>query len=104
MNSFSKIIIFYLKNIYFRYTFLLWGITHGEIIENMLRLMRLGVHFKRILKIKWLFSYRNNYGIVTRICFRGSGAYVTRENFENMMQFGAFWFIFDQIVSNSLKK
>ena len=26
-------------------------------------------------------------------------AYVTRENFENMMQFGGFWCIFDQIVS-----
>ena len=36
------------------------GITHEEIFENMLRLMRFGVYFERILKIKWLFSYRNN--------------------------------------------
>ena len=35
--------------------------------ENMLRLMRFGVYFKKFLKIKWLFSYRNNYSIVTRI-------------------------------------
>ena len=31
----------------------------------MLRLMRL--YIERILKIKWIFSYRNNYIIVTRI-------------------------------------
>ena len=48
------------------------GITHGEIFENMLRLMRFGVYFERILKIKWLFSYRNNYSIVT--CIYASGA------------------------------
>ena len=59
----------------------------------MSRLMRnFGVYFERILKIKWLFSYRNNYSIVTRIiCFRGSGAHVARENYENMVQFGEFW-------------
>ena len=28
------------------------------------------------------------------LCFRGLGAYVTRENFENMMQFCAFWCIY----------
>ena len=72
---------------------MLWGITYGEIFENMLRLMRFGVYFERILKIKWLFSYRNNYSIVTRIYALGAWgpAYVNRENFENMMQFGAFW-------------
>ena len=43
------------------------GITHGENFENMLRLMRFGVYFERILKMKWLFSYSNNYSIVTRI-------------------------------------
>ena len=57
----------------------------------MLRLMSFGVYFERILKIKWLFSYRNNYSIVTRIiCFRGSGADVTRENYENLMRFGVY--------------
>ena len=68
----------------------------------MLRLMRFGVYFERILKMKWLFSYRNNYSIiVTRILCLGAWgpAYVTRENFENMMQFGGFWCIFDQIMS-----
>ena len=72
----------------------------------MLRLMRFGVYFERILKIKWLFSYRYNYSIVTRIntncthiylskiklfvfvCFRDSGAHAARENYENMVQFG----------------
>ena len=73
----------------------------AEIFENMLRLMRFRVYFERILKIKWLCSYRNNYSIVTRIyALRVWGpAYVKRENFENMMQFGAFWCLFDQIVS-----
>ena len=82
---------------------MLLGITHGELFENMLRLMCFGVYFERILQIKWLFSYRNNYSIVTRIyalVARGqSGAHVTRENYENMVQFGAFWRIFDQMVS-----
>ena len=82
---------------------MLWGITHGEIFENMLRLMRFGVYFERILKIKWLFSYRNNDSIYSYTHIYALGAwvpaYVTRENFENMMQFGAFWCIFDQIVS-----
>ena len=78
---------------------MLWGITHGEIFEKILRLMRFDVYFERILKIEWLFSYRNNYNIIIRICFRGLGAHVTRENCENMMQSGAFWCIFDQIVS-----
>ena len=31
-----------------------------------------GVYFKRILKIKWLFSYRNNYSIVTLIYALGA--------------------------------
>ena len=29
----------------------------------------------------------------------GGGAYVTKENFESMVQFGACWCIVDQIVS-----
>ena len=73
---------------------MLWCITHGEIFENMLRLMRFGVYFERTLKIKWLFSYRNNYSIVTRIFALGARGHVTRENFGNMMQFGAFWCIY----------
>ena len=31
--------------------------------------MRFGVYFERILEIKWLFSYTNNYNI--RICAWG---------------------------------
>ena len=86
--------------VYILNTRLLLGITHGEIFENMLRLMRFGVYFEKNLKIRWLFSYRNNYSIVTRIiCFRGSWAYVTRKNYENMVQFGAFWCICNQMVS-----
>ena len=54
----------------------------------MIRLMRFGVYFEKNLKIKWLFLYRNIYNIVTRIY--ALEAYVTRENFENMMQFCAF--------------
>ena len=71
----------------------------------MLRLMSFGVYFERILKVKWLFSYKNNYSIVTRIYALGANwgpAYVTRENLKNMMQFGAFWCIFDQILSRKI--
>ena len=43
----------------------IWGIAdHQEIFGNMLRLLRFGVYFKRILKINRLFSHRNNYSIV----------------------------------------
>ena len=52
------------------------GITHEEIFENMLRLMRFGVYFERILKIKWLFSYRNNYNIVTQIYALGAWGHI----------------------------
>ena len=68
----------------------------------MLRLMRFGVYFERNLQIKWLFSYRNNYSIlvVTRIyALWARRTYVSRENYENMMQFGAFWCIVDQMGS-----
>ena len=37
-----------------------------KFLKTVLRLMSFGVYFERILKIKWLFSYRNNYDIVTR--------------------------------------
>ena len=53
------------------------------------------------MKVEWLFLYKNNYGIVTRIYALGAWgpAYVTRKFLEIMMQFVAFWCIFDQIVS-----
>ena len=46
-------------------------------------ILRFGVYFEIFLKIKWLFSYRNNYSIVTRMYALGAWgpAYVTRENF-----------------------
>ena len=50
-----------------------------------------------ILKIKWLFSYRINYSLVTRI-YGALGAHVTRENYKNIVQFGPVWCIFDQMV------
>ena len=56
----------------------------------MLRLMRFGVYFEIILKLKWLLSQRNNYSLFALIYARGSGVYATLENFENMVQFGAF--------------
>ena len=37
------------------------GNSHKEIFENILRLMRFGVYFERILNIKWLFSCKNKY-------------------------------------------
>ena len=96
---------FLYKKIIILDTRLLWGITHGENFENLLRLMLFGVYFERILKVKWLFSYKNNYSIViTRIYTLGAwglgGQHTLPEKkIENMMQFGAFWCIFDQIVS-----
>ena len=41
-----KITIFYIKNKYFRHTLVIWGISHEEIFENILRLMRFGVYFE----------------------------------------------------------
>ena len=52
--------------------------------ENMLCF---GVYFERILKIKWLFSYRKNYSLVTRI-YGALGAHVTRENYK---KYSAVW-------------
>ena len=49
---FSKITIFSIKKNNILDTRLLWGISHEEIFENMLRLMRFGVYFET----KWLFS------------------------------------------------
>ena len=63
--------------------------------------MRFGVYFGRIVKMAWLFSHRNNCNIFTRICLKGSGAYATRKNSENMVRFGVY---FDQIVSRKVPK
>ena len=59
---------------------------HEEIFENVLRLLRFGVYFERILKIKWLFSYRNN----DICCIHARGHAPPRENFEKIVHFGAF--------------
>ena len=71
----------------------------------MLRLMRFGVYFEKKMKVEWLFLYKNNYGIVTRIYALGAWgpAYVTRKFLEIMMQFVAFWCISDCVLKNSLK-
>ena len=47
---FSKITIFYIK-INILDTRLLWGISHDEIFENMVRLMRFGVYFETKMAI-----------------------------------------------------
>ena len=74
---------------------MLWGISREEIFENMLRLMRFGVYFETKMAI-----FINKYSLFGLIYAGGSEAYATRENIENMVQFGAFWCIyFDQIVS-----
>ena len=55
-------------------TCLLWGNSHEEIFENILRLMRFGVYFERILNKKWLFSCRNNYiNYSCMLMLRGKG-------------------------------
>ena len=72
--------------------------------KHMLRLMHFGVYFERILRIKWLFSYRNNYSIVITLnekwlfsyrnndisCTHAWGADVLEEK----RRFGASWCIF----------
>ena len=97
LQFFQKYHFFY-KKIIILDTRLLLSITHRETFENMLRLMCFGVYFERILKIKWLFSYRNNYSIITRIYALGDRGHMGK-NYENMVQFGAFWCLFDQMVS-----
>ena len=44
-------IIFYIKKINILDTRLLWGISHKEIFENMLRLMRFGVYIETEMAI-----------------------------------------------------
>ena len=41
--------------------------------------MRFGVYFERILKMKWSFSYRNKYSIVTRIYALGARGHMLPE-------------------------
>ena len=48
---FSKNTIFYIKNKYFRYTFVMGYISREEIFENLLRLMRFGVYFETKMAI-----------------------------------------------------
>ena len=72
----------------------------------MLRLMRFGVYFERILKIKWLFSYRNNYSIVTRIGALGARGHMLPEKslkiWCSLVRFGVY-FSSDGVLKNSLK-
>ena len=63
--------IFYIKNRYFS---LLWGNSHKEIFAHILRLMRFGVYFEKILNKKWLFSCRNNY--INYSCTHMLGGYL----------------------------
>ena len=90
---------------------MLLGITHGNFFENMLRLMHFGVYFERILKIKLLFSYRNNYSIVTLnekwlfsyrnndiSCTHARGHAPQRENLEKISDLVRLGVYFDQIL------
>ena len=74
---------------------MLLGITHREIFENMLRFMRFGVYFERILKMKWLSSYRNNYSIVTRIYALGARGHMLPEKIKtiwcSLARFGVYF-------------
>ena len=89
---------FFFKNYHFLYKkinildkLLLWGISHEEIFENMLRLMRFGVYFETKMAIfmtKTIIVYLHSYMLGAR------GHILYSENFENMVQFGAFWCIF----------
>ena len=60
------------------------------------RLMRFDVYVKRILKIKWLFSYRNNYSIVTRIYALGARGHMLPEKILkiwcSLVRFGVYLF------------
>ena len=62
----------------------------------MLRLMSFGVYFERILKIKWLSSYRNNYSYTLICLIKGLGGLCSQENFENiwcsLMRFGVYFY------------
>ena len=70
---------------------MLWGISREEIFENLLRLMRFGVYFET----KMAIFIKKNYSLFALICARGSGAYATWENFENMVQ---FWYVLVYIL------
>ena len=70
---------------------MLWSISHEESFENMLLLMCFGVYFET----KMAIFIKKNYSLFSLIYARDrSRAYAARKNFENMVQFGAFWCIF----------
>ena len=50
-----------------------------------------GENHRRSVIVVYVIDYRCG-----TFCY---GAHVARENYENMVQFGAFWCIFDQMVS-----
>ena len=73
--------------------------------------MRFGVYFERILKIKWLFSYRNKYSIATLngkwlfsyrnndiSCTHARGHAPQQENLEKMCDLVRLGIYFDQIL------
>ena len=73
--------------------------------------MRFGVYFERILKIKWLFSYRNKYSIATLngkwlfsyrnndiSCTDARGHAPQQENLEKMCDLVRLGIYFDQIL------
>ena len=57
---FPKITIFYIK-INILDTRLLWGISHGNFFENMLRLMRFGVYFETKMDKEIIIVYLHSY-------------------------------------------
>ena len=80
---------------------MLWGNSHEEIFENILRLMLFGVYFERILNKKWLFSCRNNYINYSCTHMLGggdSGAYTSTGSPEKILKNGAFWFVLVYLV------
>ena len=71
-------------------TLLLWGISHGEIFENMLRLIRFGVYFENIMAIfikKYLYML-------------GARGHMLHEKFLKIWcSFVSFGVYFDQNIS-----
>ena len=87
---FSKNAIFYIKNKYFRYTFVM-GISREEIFENLLRLMRFGVYFETKMAIfikKIIIVYLHSYVLGAR------GHMLHEKILKIWCSFGTFWCIF----------
>ena len=94
---------FFFKNYHFLYKkinildkLLLWGISHEEIFENMLRLMRFGVYFETKMAIfmtKTIIVYLHSYML-------GARGHILYEKILkiwcSLVRFGVY---FDQIVS-----